>query len=233
MRRGLVPADVLTWQQGCRLHALSNACFVVQSWCWRSEGSVPARAGSARCRQQAGQLWLVGHVTLCTHRTSLQERGITLFTCHVRRGAPDVQDPGWNSHSKLNCIAACIQVAEAGGIEGVPPWGGVAPFPGGGMLWGGVHGLMLAGGTTASERAAALAGQLGVAQNGAAAAACAPHSCPGKAVLFSAGQQGRRRRGADAGSARLCGHLQLHQLLCGPQGRGGPTRAAPAAAQVA
>jgi hypothetical protein len=38
------------------------------------------------------------------------ERGIRLFTCHVRRGAPDVQDPAWNSHSKLNCIAACIQV---------------------------------------------------------------------------------------------------------------------------
>lgn len=39
-----------------------------------------------------------------------RERGIRLFTVHVRRGAPDVQDPGWNSHSKLNCIAACIQV---------------------------------------------------------------------------------------------------------------------------
>ena len=41
----------------------------------------------------------------------LQERGIRLFTTHVRRGAPDVQDPSWNSHSKLNCIAACIQVS--------------------------------------------------------------------------------------------------------------------------
>ena len=39
-----------------------------------------------------------------------QERGIRLFTSHVRRGAPDVQDPAWNSHSKLNCISACIQV---------------------------------------------------------------------------------------------------------------------------
>lgn len=36
--------------------------------------------------------------------------GITLFTVHVRRGRPDVQDPAWNSHSKLNCISACIQV---------------------------------------------------------------------------------------------------------------------------
>ncbi|KAK9809273.1 hypothetical protein WJX72_012545 [[Myrmecia] bisecta] len=46
-----------------------------------------------------------------------KETGIQLFTCHVRRGAPDVQDPGWNSHSKLNCIAACIQAAKAGADE--------------------------------------------------------------------------------------------------------------------
>ena len=38
-----------------------------------------------------------------------RERGLSLFTVHVRRGAPDVQDPMLNSHSKLNCIAACIQ----------------------------------------------------------------------------------------------------------------------------
>lgn len=44
------------------------------------------------------------------HLVCVQEEGICLFTVHVRRGAPDVQDPGWNSHSKLNCIAACIQV---------------------------------------------------------------------------------------------------------------------------
>ncbi|KAF6259665.1 branched chain amino acid aminotransferase [Scenedesmus sp. NREL 46B-D3] len=43
-----------------------------------------------------------------------RERGIRLFTVHVRRGAPDVQDPGWNSLSKLNCIAACIQANKAG-----------------------------------------------------------------------------------------------------------------------
>jgi branched-chain amino acid aminotransferase len=36
-------------------------------------------------------------------------KGIKLFTVHVRRGYPDVQDPKLNSHSKLNCIAACIQ----------------------------------------------------------------------------------------------------------------------------
>ncbi len=36
--------------------------------------------------------------------------GIRLMTVHIRRGGADVQDPSWNSHSKLNCIAACIQV---------------------------------------------------------------------------------------------------------------------------
>ncbi|PNH08681.1 Branched-chain-amino-acid aminotransferase-like protein 2 [Tetrabaena socialis] len=46
-----------------------------------------------------------------------RERGIRLFTVHVRRGAPDVQDPGLNSHSKLNCIAACIQANKAGADE--------------------------------------------------------------------------------------------------------------------
>ncbi|MBU6422081.1 MAG: aminotransferase class IV [Gammaproteobacteria bacterium] len=42
------------------------------------------------------------------------ERGIRLFTVHVRRGPPDVQDPKLNSHSKLNCILACIQATKAG-----------------------------------------------------------------------------------------------------------------------
>jgi branched-chain amino acid aminotransferase len=45
------------------------------------------------------------------------ERGIRLFTVHVRRGDPAVQDPKLNSHSKLNCITACIQAIEAGADE--------------------------------------------------------------------------------------------------------------------
>jgi len=40
-----------------------------------------------------------------------------LFTVHVHRGAPDVQDPKLNSHSKLNCILACIQASVAGADE--------------------------------------------------------------------------------------------------------------------
>ncbi|MCH9672612.1 MAG: aminotransferase class IV [Gammaproteobacteria bacterium] len=45
--------------------------------------------------------------------------GIRLFTVHVRRGYPDVQDQKINSHSKLNCILACIQAAKAGADEGL------------------------------------------------------------------------------------------------------------------
>ena len=44
-------------------------------------------------------------------------RMLRLFTVHVRRGYPDVQDPKLNSHSKLNCITACIQAAQAGADE--------------------------------------------------------------------------------------------------------------------
>lgn len=45
------------------------------------------------------------------------ETGIRLFTVHVHRGAPDVQDPKLNSHSKLNCIVAMIQAIKAGADE--------------------------------------------------------------------------------------------------------------------
>ena len=45
------------------------------------------------------------------------EQGIRLFTVHVRRGDPAVQDPKLNSLSKLNCITACIQAIKAGADE--------------------------------------------------------------------------------------------------------------------
>lgn len=45
------------------------------------------------------------------------EKGLKLFTINVRRGYPDVQDQKLNSHSKLNCITACIQAANAGADE--------------------------------------------------------------------------------------------------------------------
>ncbi len=46
-------------------------------------------------------------------------KGIRLATVSVRRGRPDVQDPKLNSHSKINCITACIQATKAGADEGL------------------------------------------------------------------------------------------------------------------
>src|SRR5262249_16370081 len=40
-----------------------------------------------------------------------------LFTHHVRRTGPAEQDQKLNSHSKLNCVLACIQAMEAGADE--------------------------------------------------------------------------------------------------------------------
>lgn len=47
------------------------------------------------------------------------ERGQSLFTVHVRRTGPAEQDQKLNSHSKLNCILACIQAEKAGADEGL------------------------------------------------------------------------------------------------------------------
>ena len=43
--------------------------------------------------------------------------GVSLFTVHVRRTGPAEQDQKLNSHSKLNCIMACIQAEKAGADE--------------------------------------------------------------------------------------------------------------------
>jgi hypothetical protein len=66
-------------------------------------------------------------LSCCVLPSGPKERGIRLFTVHVRRGPPDVQDPGWNSLSKLNCIAACIQVrwGSGVGVEGTCTLAGV------------------------------------------------------------------------------------------------------------
>ncbi len=45
------------------------------------------------------------------------EKGVSLFTVHVRRTGPAEQDQKLNSHSKLNCIMACIQADKAGADE--------------------------------------------------------------------------------------------------------------------
>jgi branched-chain amino acid aminotransferase len=50
-------------------------------------------------------------------RPDVLQNGISLFTVHVRRTGPAEQDQKLNSHSKLNCILACIQAAKAGADE--------------------------------------------------------------------------------------------------------------------
>jgi branched-chain amino acid aminotransferase len=48
---------------------------------------------------------------------SLQSSGIRLATVPQVRGLPTSQDAKLNSHSKLNCIIACLQAEQAGGDE--------------------------------------------------------------------------------------------------------------------
>jgi branched-chain amino acid aminotransferase len=59
-------------------------------------------------------------VITAEHKPALQDTaadGISLFTVHVRRAAPDTQDPKLNSHSKLTDVLACIQAYTAGADE--------------------------------------------------------------------------------------------------------------------
>ncbi|MDF3415921.1 aminotransferase class IV [Sulfitobacter sp. M57] len=49
----------------------------------------------------------------------LQSAGIRLATVPQVRGLPMAQDPKLNSHSKLNCIIACLQAEAAGADEGL------------------------------------------------------------------------------------------------------------------
>ena len=48
---------------------------------------------------------------------SINNNPITLATVPQTRGTPMMQDPKLNSHSKLNCILACIQAEKAGADE--------------------------------------------------------------------------------------------------------------------
>ena len=48
---------------------------------------------------------------------ALQSRGIRLTTVPQVRGLPMAQDAKYNSHSKLNCVIACLQAEQAGADE--------------------------------------------------------------------------------------------------------------------
>jgi len=49
----------------------------------------------------------------------LQNRGIRLASVPQVRGLPNSQDAKFNSHSKLNCVIACLQAEQAGADEGL------------------------------------------------------------------------------------------------------------------
>jgi len=68
-------------------------------------------------RMSAGPATVVIIPEYKTPPAAVLERGISLFTTHVRRASPDTLDPKLNVHSKLNDITACIQAASAGADE--------------------------------------------------------------------------------------------------------------------
>ena len=49
----------------------------------------------------------------------VQARGIRLAVVPQVRGLPMAQDAKYNSHSKLNCVIACLQAEQAGADEGL------------------------------------------------------------------------------------------------------------------
>ncbi len=50
---------------------------------------------------------------------TLQGRGVRLATVPQVRGLPMAQDAKYNSHSKLNCVIACLQAEQMGADEGL------------------------------------------------------------------------------------------------------------------
>ncbi|RLA05388.1 MAG: aminotransferase class IV [Gammaproteobacteria bacterium] len=75
------------------------------------------RSPSQDPRANIGKSSLVIIAEYKTPMADQSPKGLTLFTVHVRRGRPDVQDPKLHPHSKLNCILACIQSIKAGADE--------------------------------------------------------------------------------------------------------------------
>ena len=56
-------------------------------------------------------------VIIMEHSKALSQRAIRLATVPHVRGLPMTQDPKLNSHSKLNCVLACIAAEKAGADE--------------------------------------------------------------------------------------------------------------------
>lgn len=104
------------------LHARIVACVQANGWrddvhvrlmITRGLRSTPYQ--SPRVVVSAPTVVIIPEIKVASEETAAA--GLSLFTVHVRRGRPDVQDPKLNSHSKLNCILACIQAEKAGADE--------------------------------------------------------------------------------------------------------------------
>ena len=60
---------------------------------------------------------VVAIVEHSTPSAKVQGKGIRLASVPQVRGLPTSQDPKFNSHSKLNCVIACLQAEQAGADE--------------------------------------------------------------------------------------------------------------------
>lgn len=110
---GLTKADLLA-----RIHTLLNANNMdsdvhIRLMVTRGQKITPYQHPNANVGPAT--IVIIPEYKIASEETA--SKGLKLFTVHVRRGYPDVQDPKLNSHSKLNCITACIQADKAGADE--------------------------------------------------------------------------------------------------------------------
>ena len=110
---GLAPAELVQWLFACidanKMHDGAHIRLMVT----RGVKSTPYQDP----RVTIGKATIVIIPEYKMPKPDVLERGLSLHTVNVRRGSPDVQDQKLNSHSKLNCITACIQAANAGADE--------------------------------------------------------------------------------------------------------------------
>ena len=104
-RTGVVKA-LLDTQAANNMHTDAHARLMVTR-------GVKVRPFNHPSLSQSGPTFTI----IMEHSTPSHPRGIRLSTVPHLRGLPMTQDPKLNSHSKLNCILACIAAEKAGADE--------------------------------------------------------------------------------------------------------------------
>ena len=104
-RSGVVKA-LLDTQAANKMHNNAHARLMVTR-------GVKVRPFQHPSLSQSGPTFTI----IMEHSTPSHPRGIRLSTVPHLRGLPMTQDPKLNSHSKLNCILACIAAEKAGADE--------------------------------------------------------------------------------------------------------------------